>query len=45
LHDFSSYDVTSKIEFKDIYHCKETDHVYAIVRTGHEQPTWSMPAT
>jgi len=28
-----------KIKIKDIHHCKETDHVYAIVRTGHGQPT------
>ena len=29
-----------KLKIKDIHHCKETDHVYAIVRTGHGQPTW-----
>ena len=34
-----------KIKIKDIHHCKETDHVYAIVRTGHGQPTWYIPAT
>jgi len=28
-----------KIKIKDIHHCKETDYVYAIVRTGHGQPT------
>jgi len=33
------------IEIKDIHHCKETDHVYAIARTGHGQPTWSVRAT
>ena len=41
LHDLSSYDVIIKTKIKDIHHCKETDHVYAIVRTGHGQPTWS----
>jgi len=34
-----------KIRIKDFHHCKETDHVYAIVRTGHGQPTWSILAT
>jgi len=34
-----------EIKIKDIHHCKETDHIYAIVRTGHGQPTWSIPAT
>jgi len=35
-----------KLKIKDIHHCKETDHVHAIVRTGHEQPTWcSIPVT
>jgi len=29
-----------KIKIKDLPHRKETDHVYAIVRTGHGQPTW-----
>ena len=33
------------IKIKDIHHCKETDHVYPIVRTGHGQPTWSIRAT
>jgi len=33
------------IKVKDIHHCKETDHVYTIVRTGHGQPTWSVRAT
>ena len=33
------------IKIKDIHHCKETDYVYAIVRTGHGQPTWSVRAT
>jgi len=33
------------IKIKDIHHCKETDHVYAIVRTGHGQLTWSIRAT
>jgi len=28
------------IKIKDIHHCKETGrHIYAIVRTGHGQPT------
>ena len=27
-----------KIKIKDIHHCKETDHVHAIVRTGHGNP-------
>jgi len=45
LHDLSSYDVIIKNKNQDIHHCKETDHVYAIVRTGHGQPTWSIPAT
>jgi len=34
-----------KIKIKDMHHCKETDHVYAIVRRGHGQSTWSIPAT
>jgi len=34
-----------KIKITDIHHCKETDHVHAIVRTGHGQPTWSILAT
>jgi len=36
------------IKIEDIHHCEETDHVdhvYAIVRTGHGQPTWSVRAT
>jgi len=33
------------INIKDIHHCKETDHVYAIVRTDHRQPTWSIRTT
>ena len=32
-----------KIKIKDILHCKETDHVYAIVRTGHGQPASHSP--
>jgi len=28
------------LKIKDTYQCKETDHVYAIVRIGHGQPTW-----
>jgi len=34
-----------KIKIKDIDRCKETDLVYAIVRTVHGEPTWSIPAT
>jgi len=34
-----------KIKIKDIHHCKETDHVHGIFRTGHGQPTWSIPVT
>ena len=30
---------------KDIHHCKETDHVFAIVRTCHGQLTWSIRTT
>jgi len=27
-----------RTKIKDIHHCKETDHVYAIVRTGIGNP-------
>jgi len=27
---------------EDIHHCKETGYVYAVVITGHGQPTWLM---
>jgi len=37
--------LSSIIKIKDIHHCKETDHVYAIVRTGQGQPTLSFRAT
>jgi len=33
------------IKIKDIHQCEDTDHVHAIVRTGHGQPTWSVRAT
>jgi len=33
------------IKIKDIHHCKETDHVCAIVRTGHGQATGHMVHT
>jgi len=33
------------MKIKDIHHCKETDHVYGTVRTGHGQPAWSIQAT
>jgi len=32
------------IKIKYIHKCKETAHVYTIVRTGHGQPTWSIRA-
>jgi len=33
------------IKIKDIHQSEDTDHVYAIVRTGHGQPTRSVRAT
>jgi len=33
------------IKIKDFHHCKETNHAYAIVRTSHKKPTWSIRAT
>jgi len=33
------------IKIEDTHHCKETDHVYAILRTGHGQSTLSVWAT
>jgi len=33
------------LKIKMIHHCKETDHVYAIVRTGYGKPTWSILVT
>jgi len=32
------------LRIKAIHHCKETDHVYDIVRTGHGLPPWSVRA-
>jgi len=37
--------LTLIITIKNIHHCEDTDQVYAIVRTGHGQPIWSVRAT